>query len=88
MAPPPWIQAGALLLVGLVGLLFALATLLVWRNGYARGWRSSRLTPPTCPKCGYRLSGLVRTKCPECGEEPTLDELWAAVIHRRGSTRE
>lgn len=35
---------------------------------------------PRCLKCGYPLIGLRATRCPECGDEPTLDELWLAMV--------
>lgn len=71
-----WIGAGVTLL-----LLFSLGLLvfvlfLVWREGYKRGWRRARSTPPRCLNCGYNLSGLTRCRCPECGAEFCIDELW------------
>jgi len=73
---PSWIHAGVALLVLLTLLLTALAALLLWRDGYTRGWRAARARPPICLQCGYNLSGLTHCRCPECGREYTLESLW------------
>lgn len=78
--PLSWVEVGALALVLFTGLVAVLFSLLVWRRGYARGWRRSRGEPPQCLGCGYNLSGLTHCRCPECGREHTLDELWKAHI--------
>ena len=87
MAPPsswqPWVDAGVGLLVVLTAGLTLLATFLVWRDGYRRGWWSAREAPPTCPKCGYNLSGLTQCRCPECGTEYRLDELWRTPVYTK-----
>jgi len=77
---PWWIDAGVTLLVVLTCGVTALAALLLWRDGFRRGWRRAREAPPTCPKCGYNLSGLTQSRCPECGSEFRLDELWRTPV--------
>jgi uncharacterized paraquat-inducible protein A len=77
------IYAGVILLVALTGGLTALAAYIVWRRGYAQGWRRARAQPPACPKCGYNMSGLRQCRCPECGAEFDLDEVWRTPIHAK-----
>ena len=77
---PWWIDLGVSLLVVLTGGVTALGAFLLWRNGFRRGWRSARDSPPTCPRCGYNLSGLSQCRCPECGTEFRLDELWRSPV--------
>lgn len=83
-----WVGIGVVVLVVLVVALTAFVAVLVWRDGYIRGWHAARHVAPTCPKCGYNLSGLTQTRCPECGCEYTLERLWQAAIirlHDRGA---
>lgn len=75
-----WVDTGVIVLVALTGGLTLFVALLVWRNGYMRGWRAARATPPTCLKCGYNLSGLTQCRCPECGCEYRLDDLWSTHL--------
>ena len=75
---PTWVHAGVWLLVVLTAGVAFLAALLLWRNGYVRGWRKAKSDPPKCLKCGYNLSGLTHCRCPECGKEYRLEELWAS----------
>ncbi len=75
-----WVEVGALTLVMLTALAALMLGLVIWRRGYAQGWRRSRGEPPQCLGCGYNLSGLTHCRCPECGREHTLDELWKARI--------
>jgi len=83
-----WIQAGVIVLVVLTAALTLLAVFLIWRDGYLRGWRAARSSPPTCPRCGYNLSGLTHCRCPECGAEFALDQLWIACrFPKPGGTR-
>ncbi len=77
---PDLLTMGVALLVLLTAGLALLAAFLVWRDGYVRGWRSSRTRPPACPSCGYNLSGLTRCRCPECGTEYSIDELWQSIL--------
>jgi len=94
LTPPsswqPWIDVGVIVLVTLTVGVTLLAVYLIWRDGYIRGWRSGRATPPTCPRCGYNLSGLTQCRCPECGAEYRLDDLWKAYIlfRSQGAKRE
>ena len=82
-----WVETGVLLLVGLTAGLTLFVTFFIWRDGYKRGWRAARVSPPTCLKCGYNLSGLSHCRCPECGAEFRLDQLWRAYLPlRRGRT--
>jgi len=77
---PTWIHAGVALLVMLTLLVTGMMALLIWRDGFKKGWRSSRVSPPMCLQCGYNMSGLTQCRCPECGKDYTLDELWTAGI--------
>jgi hypothetical protein len=86
--PMSWVDAGVLILVLLTGLLTLMAAYLIWRSGFARGWRSARITPPICPRCGYNLTGLSRCRCPECGDEFQLEQLWQTPIRPRRRSRE
>jgi hypothetical protein len=70
------------LLVLLTLLVTALLALLIWRDGFKKGWRASRVAPPMCLKCGYDMSGLNQCRCPECGRTYTLDELWGTAGSR------
>lgn len=86
-----FVSIGVLLLVLLTLVVAALFVFLVWRNGYVRGWRAARETPPTCPTCGYEMTGLTQCRCPECGREYTLEELWRTPVGRQfgaGSRRD
>ena len=71
----PEYPVGALLFVGLGGIL------LVWLPLLVRRLRHRPLTDPennirvNCPQCGYSLVGLRELRCPECGTRFTLDEL-------------
>lgn len=82
-----WIDIGVVLLVLVASAAGALFVFLFWRNGYQRGWRAARDTPPTCPSCGYNLSGLTECRCPECGQTYRIDQLWRMPIHldKRGN---
>ncbi len=75
-----WVTMGVGALVLLTTLLTALAAILIWRDGYNRGWRASRTGPPRCPKCQYNLSGLEHCRCPECGSVYSLDKLWRSPV--------
>jgi hypothetical protein len=78
-----WIDVGVLVLVLVTGGAVGVFALLVWRNGYIRGWRAAREVPPTCPACHYNLSGLTTCRCPECGATYSLEQLWRAPVRRR-----
>jgi len=82
-----WIDIGVLALVVVTGGVVALAALLVWRNGYVRGWHAAREMHPVCPKCGYDLSGLTQCRCPECGSTFEIDKLWRTAIQRQHAKR-
>ncbi len=77
------IVAGVVLLAAMTAGLTAFGAFLLWRDGYRKGWRKARTSPPICPKCGYNLSGLRECRCPECGVNYTLDQLWQSPIVRR-----
>lgn len=79
----PWVETGVGLLVGLTAVLTLFVVLLVWRDGYLRGWLAARISPATCMKCGYNLSGLSHCRCRECGVEIRLDPLWQAHLRLR-----
>jgi len=53
-------------------------TINIWPVGASES--SAHDATPRCMKCGYPLIGLRATRCPECGDEPTLDELWQAMV--------
>ncbi|MFH0980301.1 MAG: hypothetical protein V2A79_02020 [Planctomycetota bacterium] len=56
-----------------------IATMLLWR--FRKTGLPARIEESLrCPSCAYSLKGLYGTRCPECGEQPTLDELFAAVV--------
>ena len=78
-----WIDVGVVVLVLVTGGAAGFFALLVWRNGYIRGWRAARDMPPTCPTCRYNLSGLTSCRCPECGTTYSLEQLWRAPVQRR-----
>ena len=75
-----WINAGVALLVVMTAGLTLFVVFLIWRHGYARGWRQARGEAPMCPQCGYNLSGLTQCRCPECGTEYRLEELWRTAV--------
>lgn len=80
----PWfLDVGVIVLVVMTGALALFVLLMIWRDGYARGWRSARSTPPKCLRCGYNLSGLTQCRCPECGSEFRIDELWRTHLAAR-----
>jgi hypothetical protein len=79
-----WIEGGVVVLVALTGGLTLFVAFLIWRDGFLRGWRSARQSPPTCLRCGYNLSGLKQCRCPECGSEFELDKLWNAYLFPNG----
>ncbi len=71
-----------------IALAIVFAWFVIWRSGYVRGWRASRVTPPTCIECGYNLSGLTQCRCPECGAEHKIDELWRhAIVNGKGKKK-
>lgn len=74
--PLDWVSVGVAVLVFLTIVLVMVAGILIWRDGYIRGWRGARAKPPLCIACGYNLSGLTVCRCPECGREYRLEELW------------
>ncbi|MGB0715460.1 MAG: hypothetical protein ACPGXK_06255 [Phycisphaerae bacterium] len=81
--PFDWVSVGVAVLVFLTIMLVMIAGILVWRDGYLRGWRAARLKPPKCLACGYNLSGLEACRCPECGRGHRLEELWRLDEKRR-----
>lgn len=80
---PRWVDAGVWLLVVLTAGVVALFALLLWRDGYVKGWRAARNQAPLCPGCGYNLSGLSECRCPECGKKYTLEQLWRTAVRAR-----
>ncbi len=79
MSLHPGVVVGVFVLVVLTVALALSALLIVWRNGYVRGWRAAGRQEPRCPECGYDLTGLRRCLCPECGHQPTLEQIARTV---------
>ena len=84
---PFLLEAGVFLLVLLTGGLALFVVFLIWRDGYGRGWRAARATPPKCLRCGYNLSGLTQCRCPECGTEYRIDDLWRGHVFSKDAAR-
>lgn len=71
-----FVSIGVLLLVLLTGFLGLFGLYVIWKMGFAQGWKRARSSPPACPDCHYDMTGLTHCRCPECGAEYKLDELW------------
>lgn len=77
---PFWIDVGVLVLLALTLLATVLVAMLIWRDGFRKGWRRSRGAPPRCPNCGYSMVGLTECRCPECGTTYRLETLWQSAV--------
>ena len=82
---PMWLEVGVLVLVALTLLTTVLVAMLIWRDGFRKGWRRSRGAPPRCPKCGYSMVGLTQCRCPECGTTYRLETLWRSDVDFKAS---
>ena len=61
--PPAWALLDALPIIGLIGMLGALAAWICTLN-----LAITAKVGNVCRRCGYDLAGLSRPVCPECGE--------------------
>lgn len=78
-----WVSAGVVVLVLLTGGVAVFWMYLVWRAGFAKGWRAGRAGRPFCPTCQYDLSGAAAIRCPECGVEHDIGKLLLFVPDSR-----